>query len=178
MDDLTTIARPYAAAVFSLAEQEEQLAKWSEQLGFLAAVVEDRDMQTFLSNPKITDDQMVEVMLGVAEGQLTHSGVNFVKVLGENQRMMAMVAISERFETLKARAEAKVEVDVYSAYALNAKAQKVIEDSMAKRLGSDVIVNKHIDRDLIAGVVIKAGDQVIDASVRGRLESLAQELSA
>lgn len=178
MDDLTTIARPYASAAFDLATQDGKLADWSESLALLGGIVSDETVQLALANPHISREQGVELILSIAEGHLSDQTANFVRVMGDNDRLAALPEVAHRFETLKAEAEQKVEVEVTSAYALNAKYQKVIEEAMKARLGCEVLIKKEIDRDLIAGVVIRAGDLVIDASAKGRLDALAQQLSA
>lgn len=176
MDDLNTVARPYAAAAFAQAKEEGQLDLWSEMLHFLADVVRDADMQAVLVNPKVTDEQRLTLIIDVAGGRLNATATNLVKTLGQFRRLAALPAVAAQFDRLKAEAEERVEVEVISAYKLNAKHQKVIEDAMRERFKRDVVLTNHIDRDLLAGVIIRAGDHVIDISARGRLKALTQEL--
>lgn len=176
MDDLNTVARPYAAAAFAQAKEEDQLDLWSEMLSFLADVMRDDDMQAVLANPKISDEQRTALVIDVAGGRLNATATNLVKTMGQYRRLAALAVIADQFERFKAKAEDRVEVEVTSAYKLNAKHQKVIEEAMRERFKRDVALSSHIDRDLIAGVIIKAGDNVIDISARGRLKALTQDL--
>ena len=173
MDDLNTVARPYAAAAFAQASEEGKLDLWSEMLHFLADVIRDADMQAVLGNPKVTEDQRMALVIDVAGGRLTDTAV---RAMAQYRRLSALPEVAAQFDRLKAEAEDRVEVEVISAYKLNAKHQKVIEDAMRERFKRDVIVHSQIDRDLLAGVIIKAGDHVIDISARGRLQALTQEL--
>lgn len=176
MDDLNTVARPYAAAAFAQAKEEGNLDLWSEMLHFLADVIGDPDLQAVLANPKVSEQQRLGLVIEVAGGRLNATATNLVRAMAQYRRLAALPEVALEFDRLKAKAEDRIEVDVTSAYALNAKHQKIIEDAMRARFNRDVIVHKHIDRELLAGVVIKAGDHVIDISARGRLEALTQEL--
>jgi F-type H+-transporting ATPase subunit delta len=178
MEDITTIARPYATAVFDQAREEDNLGLWSEMLAFLASVSADPQLAGIISDPRIDKDKKTALMLDICGGRLSRTGENFLKVLVANGRLGVVGEIARIFDELRAEAEERIEVQVTSAYALNAKLEKEIADAMRKRLGREVNVTTEIDRSIMAGVVIRAGDLVIDASVRGRLQQLAAELTA
>jgi F-type H+-transporting ATPase subunit delta len=177
MQDKTTIARPYAQAVFETASEESKLTEWSEMLGLLEAVVTDAQMKAVLTNPKLDAAALSDFVLGVCGELLNETGSNLVKVLADARRLAIIPEINNLFEQLRAEAEGVIEVAVTSAYELAADQQAAISETMAKRLGRKVEITSDIDASLIGGVVIRAGDSVIDASVKGRLKALATQMT-
>ena len=177
MQEKTTIARPYAQAVFETASEESKLSEWSEMLGLLDSVVSDAQMQTVLTNPKLDAASLTDFVLGVCGESLNETGSNLVKVLADARRLAIIPEINNLFEQLRAEAEGVIEVTVTSAYELAADQQAAISEAMAKRLGRKVEITSDIDDSLIGGVVIRAGDSVIDASVKGRLKALATQMT-
>ena len=177
MQEKTTIARPYAQAVFETASEQSKLNEWSEMLGLLDSIVSDAQMQAVLSNPKLDAAALTDFVLGVSGDSLNETGSNLVKVLADARRLAILPEINNLFEQLKAEAEGVIEVTVTSAYELVADQQAAISEAMAKRLGRKVEITSDIDDSLIGGVVIRAGDSVIDASVKGRLKALATQMT-
>lgn len=177
MEERSTLARPYAAAVFKIATEDQALDAWSEQLAFLAAVAADGTMKGLLADPRIEHGKLAELMVDIAGGRLTDKGQNLVRVLARNGRLGLVDEIARLYEVEKAKAQRTERVKVTSAYAVNAKFQKAIKEAMAKRLGCDVELETETDRSLIGGIIIRAGDLVIDASLRGRLNSLAGDVA-
>ena len=177
MQEKTTIARPYAQAVFETASEEGKLSEWSEMLGLLDAVVSDAQMQAVLSNPKMDAAALSDLILGVCGESLDEKGSNLVKVLADARRLAIVPEINKLFEQFRAEAEGVIEVSVTSAYELAAEQQAIISEAMAKRLGRKVEITSDIDDSLIGGVIIRAGDSVIDASVKGRLKALATQMT-
>jgi len=177
MQEKTTIARPYAQAVLKTASEESKLNEWSEMLGLLDSIVSDAQMQAVLSNPKLDAAALTDFVLGVSGDSLNETGSNLVKVLADARRLAILPEINNLFEQLKAEAEGVIEVTVTSAYELAADQQAAISEAMAKRLGRKVEITSDIDDSLIGGVVIRAGDSVIDASVKGRLKALATQMT-
>ena len=178
MDALSTIARPYAAAAFAQAKDEDKLSLWSEMLQFLAAVIAADEMSAIVTNPKIHADTKADLVLDICQGRMTETSENFVRVLAANGRLALAPEIAELYEGMRSEAEGQVDVKVTSAYALKPDYANVIAEAMEKRLGRKVNLDSEIDRDIIAGVVIRAGDLVIDLSARGRLQAMAAELVA
>lgn len=176
MAEKTTLARPYALATFKVASEDDQLALWSEMLEFLAAVVEDATMKGIIADPRVEWEAQGKLIIEIAGGRLSERGQNFVKVLAENARLGLVPEIRAVYEEERARAEKRQKVEVVSAYKLTARFETLIADAMKKRLGCEVDVDSRIDRSLIGGVIIRAGDTVIDASLRGRLQGLAAAL--
>lgn len=177
MQDKTTIARPYAQAVFETASDDNKLTEWSEMLGLLETVVTDPQMQAVLTNPKLDTVALSDFVLGVCGESLTETGGNFVEVLADARRLSVIPEINRLFEQLRAEAEGVIEVAVTSAYELAADQQATISEAMTKRLGRKVEITNDVDDSLIGGVVIRAGDSVIDASVKGRLKALATQMT-
>ena len=177
MQEKTTIARPYAQAVFETASEEGKLSEWSEMLGLLDAVVSDVQMKAVLSNPKLDAAALSDFVLDVCGESLNEKGSNLVKVLADARRLAIIPEINKLFEQFRAEAVGVIEVSVTSAYELGAEQQATIAEAMAKRLGRRVEITSDIDDSLIGGVVIRAGDSVIDASVKGRLKALATQMT-
>ena len=175
MADFETAARPYAKAMFELAQDDGKLDQWQEKLSLAAAVAADADMKVFLEQPDVLPRELGELFLSVVSGAGLDSDGNFdnaIRLLAENSRLAALPAIADLFAILKQEAEGKIEVRVRSAQELSADQQDKIAKSMAKRLGKKVSISTEIDDSLIAGAVITAGDLVIDGSASGRIEKL------
>ena len=178
MQENTTVARPYAQAVFETASEESKLTEWSEMLKLLAAVVADAQMKAVLEDPKMDAAALTDFVLGVCGKALSETGNNLVKVLAGAGRLTIVPEINKLYEQLRAEAEGLIEVSVTSAYELATEQQATISEVMAKRLGRKVEIAHEVDESLIGGVVIRAGDTVIDASVRGRLKALATQMTS
>ncbi|MCO7226604.1 F0F1 ATP synthase subunit delta [Pleionea sp. CnH1-48] len=176
MAEFTTVARPYAKAAFEHAMAANALQNWSEMVGFAAAVVADEQMQALLSSPHLTHEQQRDAMLQVCEGKLDAQGQNFIKLLSENHRLLALPQISEIFEHLKAEFEKTIDANVMSASELNAEQQENLKQKLATKLGRQVNINVSVDPTLLGGLVIEAEDMVIDGSVRGKLTKLSETL--
>jgi len=187
MADNNTIARPYARAAFDVAQETAALDELSRSLGIAKELLADGQVVKFLANPALDDAKRLEFLTGlfakaagkdsVFAGSSEH-GVNFLKLLIEYDRVDVLPEISDRFDALKADVENTVDVTVTSATKLNAAQVKEIEKALKLRLGRDVNLSTEIDEYLIGGAVIRAGDVVIDGSVRARLEGLSNALVA
>jgi F-type H+-transporting ATPase subunit delta len=183
MADNNTIARPYAQAVFDLAHEAGELAAWSESLDAAAQLSADGQIADYLSDPAFSNEQRLEFLTGLfASAKATvlagsnKKGTNFLKLLIENRRVSVLAEIGEHFAALKADVEGTVDVLVTSASSLSAAQQKEISTMLTKRLGREVRIETEIDENLIGGAVIKAGDVVIDGSLRARLDGLSNAL--
>jgi len=173
----TTLARPYAEAVFRLARERQNLAAWSEMLALAAAVARDPQMSRLVDNPRVPRERFVEFFLDVCGKKLDQDGGNFIRLLTENHRLALLPEIATLFEALRADAETRVEAEVVSATAVGAEQLKTIAAALKQRLGRDVTLPTRLDPSLIGGIVIRAGDLVIDGSVRGKLSALATHLT-
>jgi len=183
MADNNTIARPYARAVFELANEASDLANWSDSLDIAGQLLADRGLVEYLGNPEFNNEQRLEFLTGLfkkAGANLLDGGdskgTNFLKLLLENRRLAVLPEIAEHFEALKAKVENTVDAVVTSATQLSKSQVGDIAAALKTRLGCDVNVETVIDENLIGGAVIRAGDVVIDGSLRARLESLATAL--
>lgn len=176
MADRST-ARPYAIAAFRQAREEGALEQWSEMLQFLRIVVSDPAMADIIANPRVERTKLIELIADIGGEVLSKTASNFLKVLIYNGRLTQMPEIVELFEEQRREEEAKARVEIVSAFKLSPKYAAAIAQVMAKRLAREVDLTVRIDKSIIGGVIIRAGDLVIDASLRGRLQQLAQELS-
>lgn len=176
MAEKQTTARPYAEAAFALAAERSALAAWSEMLGFISAVASDAHMARLASDPRVDRARFVELFLDVCGQRLNAEGANFVRLLAENRRLGLMPEIVAQFEQRKAEAERRVEADVVSAFVLEPAQIERLEQALKRRFGREVHLNTRVDTALVGGIVIRAGDTVIDGSVRGRLNALASYL--
>lgn len=173
----TTIARPYAEAIFARAQETGQLEQWSEMLQLLAAVSADPEIQALLGSPKVDLTTMQDLLAGIAGERLTDEGRNLVKLLLENGRLKVVVEITQLFEELRSQAAGTLDVRVVSAYPLETDQQTLLATALKQRLGREIAITTEADPTLLAGVRIYAGDLVIDGSLKSRLQQLATELS-
>ena len=176
MSELSTLARPYAEAVFKTAIENKSVAKWSDMLAFLSVVMQDKEMTAIVANPKVTQDQLTQLLLDICQDQLTKEGVNLLKLLVQNDRLILAPQISELYESFKAEHEGYIDVEVISAYALSKDEQKKFATTLEKQLDKKVHITTSIDKTLIGGFLAKAGDKVIDGSIKGQLQQLAKKL--
>lgn len=172
----TTIARPYAKAVFDQAREEGNMDTWSNLLKTLAAIVREPRMRMVLSSPKVSHKQLLELVSSVYGGQLSASATNFIRVLIKSNRLRFAAQIAELFEQKRAEAEGRIEINVVSAFELDSEQARRIAEAMGKRTGKKVSISSVVDKSLIGGMIVRAGDSVIDASLRGRLNRLRNEL--
>ena len=177
MAELATLARPYAEAVFEIAKEENSFDNWSENLDFLTAVIKDPMMAQVIMNPRMTKTDLESIMLSICEDKIsTDTGKNLVRMLVENNRLSVISQLAEQYEQLKAEHLGYVTVDLISTYVVKSNQRQKIEAVLKKRLGKAININTSIDRDLVGGWLIRIGDQVIDLSIKGRLQQLATEL--
>lgn len=172
-----TAARPYATAVFELASEAGEFGPWSGMLNLLKMVVSDPRMKTLLDNPTLKSDFLADFVLDVCGDHLTGEGSNFVRVLAGAGRLPLVPQIAALYEQMRIEAEGVIEVEISSAYPLEEQDRQHIAAAMTKRLGKKITLTTTIDETLIGGVVIRAGDSVIDASVSGRLRQLGNLLA-
>lgn len=178
MAELTTLARPYAKAVFSLAESTGQTASWSEMLKYAATVAVDGLMTQLLSHPTLTNEQKAAVFTDVCTDKLSEAGKTLISVLAKNKRLALLPFIAQRFEVLKAQQERSVDVVLASPFELTTAQTETLVKALTRKLDRRVNLSTKVDKTLIGGLVIRAGDVVIDASVRGKLAKLAEAIAS
>lgn len=175
MSELTTIARPYAKAAFDLAVEKDQLDQWSNMLFFAAEVSRNDTMKDFL-NGMHSAEKLAEMFISVCGDVLNDLGQNLIKVMAENGRLTALPEVWTQFMNLRSEFEKHMDVEVISAIALDETQQDVIVSKLETRLARKVKLNCSVDATLIAGVIIRAGDLIIDNSVNGRIRRLNDAL--
>jgi F-type H+-transporting ATPase subunit delta len=178
MTDKTTIARPYARAAFAAAQAHAVLPAWSDALHTAAAVVHDPRVASLLGNPRVTSTKLADFMAGIGGEKLGKEWHELVLMLTQNGRLTLLAEIATLFDQLKDEQEGVVDVTVTAATTLDAKQQEKLVAALTRRLKSQVRLHTEVDAKLIGGAVIRAGDLVIDGSLRTRLERMAFELSA
>ena len=187
MADKNTIARPYAQAAFEVANEASDLAGWSDALNVARLLLADGQVATFLATPTLTDKQRIAFLGDLFKSADSDNSVlaggdskgsNFLKLLVEYERIAVLPEISKHFDELKAKVENTVDVTVTSAAPLSDAQKNTIASALQKRLGRNVRIETELDENLIGGAVIRAGDVVIDGSLRSRLEGLANSLIA
>ncbi len=176
MAELITLARPYAVAVFKQAKQTGTADIWSEQLAFLSAVMADQRMQRAAANPKAKREDFTKAFMQLCEGHMNPEGQNFVRLLIQNHRLDLVGEIATLYAQYRAEDEGYVDVKVASAFDLTADELKQLSKTLDTVLGKKSKIEVAVDESLIGGVFIRAGDRVIDASLRGQLERLAKNL--
>lgn len=181
MSDTTTIARPYAKAIFEHALAAKKLSQWSEILHELAIAVLDEKAMQFITNPVATEEQQKGLLMTLFpkfEPNEKKAIENLVALLAHNKRLMLLPDIKALFEALRAEQEKTLKVKVISFSELSAAQQEQLINSLSKRLQRQVTLNLSVDESLLGGAVIHAGDLVIDGSVRGKLNKLSTDLAA
>ncbi|MFB9886058.1 F0F1 ATP synthase subunit delta [Balneatrix alpica] len=176
MAELTTFARPYAKAAFAFALDKGELSKWSEMLALAAVVCEDRAFRAALTNPALTAEQQAQAVIDVCADKLTEGGREFFQALALNKRLVLIPEVSKLYEALKADQEQSAEVQVISAFELSSSEQEQLAQSLKTRLKRSITMSCIVDKTLIGGLIIRAGDMVIDGSVRGKLAKMAEAI--
>lgn len=176
MAELSTLARPYAKAAFEYAADAAELTDWSAQLAVAANVAKTEKVQKVLTSPSLTSVQQAELFLQVCGDELTGKLQNFIKVLAANKRIALLPDIYTLFQEFKANREKSVDVEIATAFELDATIQDQLAKALSTKLERDVRVQAAIDKSLLGGVIIRAADVVIDDSIRGRLSKLAEAI--
>ena len=177
MAEKITIARPYAQAVFDIAQGQGKLAEWSQALELLTVVASDARVEQLLGNPHVSAEQLVTLVTDVCGKALSAEAVSLVRVLAENRRLGLLPELTALYEALRAEAEKTVQAEVTSAYPLTEEQKAGIAASLKRRLGREVQLTCTTDESLIGGAVIRAGDLVIDGSVTAHVSRLAAALA-
>lgn len=174
--ELTTIARPYASAAFEFALANNALPAWEAMLLSAATMAEQNNIKQLLSNPDMSSRQLYELFSSVLTQVLDTEQANFIKLLAENKRLPVLSAIAALFISYRADYEKTMTVQVTSAVELNDSYQQKLINKLTNRLKRRVSLQCDIDPSLLGGAVIRAGDMVIDGSVRGKLNRLFESL--
>lgn len=176
MAELNTIARPYARAAFETAQASNAFAEWGALLQSAAAAVEQPEFEMLIGNPQVEIDALASLLDEITGTAAGKPGTAFLALLAQRNRLLALPAIALQFEAMRAVAENRADVEVISAVPLTDEQKKAYAKAMQRRLGRDVVIRPRVDATLIGGAVVRAGDLVIDGSVKGRLAKLAASL--
>lgn len=177
MADFSTMARPYAKAVFELARESGSYKAWSESLQALATLLGDATVAKLVTNPALSRTDLATALAAATQDKLPREAISLLRLLVENGRLGTMASIAEQFEALRAEAEKRVEVEITSAAPVEAAQQQTLAASVQRRVAREVTISWKTDPALIGGAVIRAGDLVIDGSVSGELERLKTALA-
>jgi len=178
MAELTTLARPYAKAAFEVAAYADSLQTWSSMLTQMASVVSNDRVAELLLSPSLTGGQQAQIVIDLCGDEINVQLQNFVTVLSENKRLSLLPEIVGLFDILKAEQELTVDVEISTAFPLADEIEKKLAKAIKVKLNRDVKIHSQIDKNLIGGTIIRAGDLVIDDSVRGKLHKLAEAMGS
>ena len=178
MAEAATVARPYAKAAFMSARDSKALAEWSMALQSGSGLAVDARIADLLTNPKLSENQIVSMFAGLGGSGIDVHWQNFIRLLTENKRLEVLPSITEQYEMLRAQYENELDVQVTSAVPMNADQQAKLSASLKTRFKRDVRMTTAVDASLVGGAVIRAGDLVIDGSIKGRLERMASDLGS
>ena len=177
MAEAITVARPYAQAAFMYASEQQALTDWSDMLSLLAAIADDAAMHELIDSPHLTETQRADLFIQIAGDQLNSNGANFIRVLAANGRLKLLPEIAALFEIQRRDAEGTVQAELVTAFPASESQQSEVIASLRKRLGREIELSCSTDAELLGGAIIRAGDLVIDGSVRGKLERLGVALN-
>ena len=176
MAELATLARPYANAAFDIAQGSNRLDEWSRALAFLAMLADVADVRAMIDEPTRSAEEKAHKLVEIAGDVMTDATRRFVHVLAQNRRLPLLGEIEKQYEVLKAEAERTLDVVVTTAVALSEDETQKIAESLKQRFQQEISLATEVDETLLGGAVIRAGDNVIDGSIRGKLGKLAETL--
>ncbi|HLS18031.1 MAG TPA: F0F1 ATP synthase subunit delta [Paenalcaligenes sp.] len=176
MAELSTVARPYAEALFEHARDEGTLTQWSELLTIMAQVVAQHDVQEALNNPTLSHDQRYELFIGLLDTKLSDKAQNFIQLLIRNERLLLLPAVAQQFEVLRHKLEGIALAEITSAFELSESQVNDLVAALEKKFGLQLKAEVTIDPSLIGGVRVKVGDQVLDTSVQAQLAHMRDKL--
>lgn len=178
MAEAITVARPYAEAIYKLAVEMQALDAWSKTLWNLALVANDEQIKAINANPSVSAKQLSNLFLDICGSELTDESRNFVTLMAENGRVDVLPQVSELFEQLKARHDGMLDAKIVSAFAMNDGQLSKLVASLEQKFKRKIEAKVSVDPELIGGVKVEVGDEVLDSSVRGKLEAMAIALKS
>lgn len=176
MAELATLARPYANAVFALARESGELDRWARMLEYLAVASVDPQLMVLLEAPEVAEEHKAFRLAEVCGAELNDRARKFVQVLATNKRLPLLGEIHQQFEALRALEQQSLDVEITSAFPLVESQEEALREALNRRFAKDIEITSQVDASLIGGAIIRAGDTVIDGSVRGKLEKLAETI--
>ena len=176
MAELATLSRPYANAVFGLAQSSGSLESWSKTLNILVTTSGDTTVQTMLDSPDMASVEKAVKLAELCADEINDDTGSFLYALAEHDRLSLLSEIQRQFEALRAERERTLDVEVVSAFDLTQGQSDALQDALQQKYEKDIVLTSRTDTSLIGGAVIRAGDMVVDGSVRGRLTKLVETL--
>ena len=176
MAELATIARPYANAVFELAKRDNTLDQWAQMLAVVDATTQHDAVAQLLDSPDMPATAKAFRLAEVCGDELDDRGKKFLQSLAEHDRLPLITEVREQFEELRAEEQKSLDVEVISAFPLNDAQTEALKQALNKKFNKEIAIESRVDQHLIGGAVIRAGDTVIDGSIRGKLQKLAENL--
>ncbi|BDX18243.1 F0F1 ATP synthase subunit delta [Halopseudomonas aestusnigri] len=178
MAELITLARPYAKAAFERAKAQQALAEWAEVLNAAGQVAADEATRQLLTDPGLAEQKKADVILDCTGKSVSEEQRNFLTILADNRRLALLPEIATLFNSFRADLERTIDINVSSAFELTAEQQQKLAEALSRKLDRNVQIEAAVDKSLIGGLVVRTGDLVIDASVRGKLTKLAESLGS
>jgi F-type H+-transporting ATPase subunit delta len=176
MAELATLARPYSKAVFELAKSQGRLDAWARMLELLAAIAGQEPVRQLLDSPELTDSAKAQRLIRICGDDIDDRGRALINLLAVNKRLALIGELREQFDELKAQEEQMLDVEVVSAYELTSAQADMLREALQRKFQREVNMTSRVDTGLVGGALIRAGDTVIDGSVRGRLAKLVEAL--
>lgn len=177
MAELATVARPYAEAAYRLAKEGNSLQAWSDTLNLLASVYQDPQMQAAIANPKVTSADIEKLLVAICGERIDDIARNLIRLLMHNRRLPVLVEIRDLFEQLKLEDEGKLDAKISSAFPMEDAQRDQVVKLLSSRFKRKINATVTVNPDLIGGIKVEVGDKVWDASVRGRLQTMAATLT-
>ena len=177
MSTLATLARPYARAAFELAQSQQALAGWSDMLSLASAMATEESMAGLLESPHVSNERVVDIMADAAGDAFDKRFRDFLSVLAANRRLPLLPQVTMLYQQFREEAEKRLSVKVVSAVPLDESQAGRMREALARRFECEIQLDNEIDAGVIGGAVVYAGDQVIDGSLRGRLQKLSNSLA-
>ncbi|MBL4819840.1 MAG: F0F1 ATP synthase subunit delta [Gammaproteobacteria bacterium] len=178
MADLTTLARPYAKAAFGVAMESNELENWSSMLSLAASVASVDTIRAVLGSPTLATEQLAQTLIDVCGDELDQKGQNFMGLLAQNKRLGLLAEISAIYEIFKSNQEKSVDVEITTAFEISSDASDKLAQALKIRLQRDINLASKVDTRLLGGAIIRAGDTVIDSSIKGKLNKLAEAMNS
>ena len=177
MAEATTIARPYAHAIFAVAKEQGALEQWRQLLTVFAACTADASLKSLIANPKVANERVTALIADIAGDLINDDARNTLALLAANKRLHILGDIATIYQSLLAEQEQVLTAEVMTAQKLTSEQLAAISAALKARLGSDIILHEQLEESLLGGAIIRAGDMVIDGSVLGKLKRLASATS-
>lgn len=178
MAELSTLARPYAKAAFAFAFESGQAGQWEEYLAFSAGLLNDKAFAEYLAQPSVTQQEQLAALVNVSNDSFPADYKNFLAQLVENGRLDILPAVFTEYQQIKAAAEQETRAVIETAFELSEDEANALKVGLQNRFGNNVSIETTVNPELIAGVIIRVGDQVIDDSALGKLKQLKTKLTA